>query len=94
MVEFLLIYDILSSTRINVNINDQLLRAAKHRAAEAGVPLREIIDGALRQYLSETIKKKPFKLRWKPHDLGVIQPDVFLESADLLHDLMDEPVPF
>lgn len=80
--------------RINVSVNDQVLRAAKYRAAELGVPLREIIDGALRQYLAETIKKKPFKLRWKPHDLGTIQPEAFLESADLLHDFMDEPVPF
>lgn len=75
--------------RTTVDIHDELLRTAKQRAAEETTTLREIVDRALRQYFAEPATHKPFKLRWKPHSRGVIQPGVVLEDRDSLFDLMD-----
>ncbi len=74
--------------RTTVDINDELLRTAKKRAAEENATLREIFDRALRQYFTDSQPKK-FKLRWKTHKGGHIQPGVVLEDRNLLFDLMD-----
>ena len=74
--------------RTTVDINDELLRTAKKRAADEHATLRDIFDRALRQYLSQTPSRK-FKLNWKPHRSGHIQPGVVLEDRNALFDLME-----
>ena len=74
--------------RTTVEINDELLRTAKKRAAEEHATLREIFDRALRQYFTQPAPRK-FKLRWKTHRGGKIQPGVVLEDRNSLFDLMD-----
>jgi len=39
--------------RTTLNIDDQLLDFAKHRAVEEKVPLARVIEGALREFLSK-----------------------------------------
>ena len=51
--------------RITINIDDQLLLSAKHRAVERGVPLASIIEEALRQSLAQPVQaqeRKPIRL--------------------------------
>jgi hypothetical protein len=76
--------------RTTVDINDALLRTAKKRAADENATLREILDRALRQYLSAAQPRRGFKLRWKPHQGGGhLQPGVVLEDRDSLFEIMD-----
>ena len=74
--------------RTTLDINDELLREVRKRAADENATLREIVDRALRQYFSETPPKK-FKLQWKPHRAGRMQPGVVLEDRNALFDLME-----
>jgi hypothetical protein len=74
--------------RTTVDINDELLRTARKRAADEHATLREVFDRALRQYLAQTPPRK-FKLNWKAHKKGHIQPGVVLEDRDELFDLME-----
>jgi Arc/MetJ family transcription regulator len=74
--------------RTTIDINDQLLRAAKKRAADEGKPLRQIVEGALRAYLGRQAKPRTFKLQWRT-ERGRIQPGVRLDDRDTLFDLMD-----
>ena len=39
--------------RTTMDINDELMRHAKKKAADDGVPLRDVVEDALRRYLSE-----------------------------------------
>lgn len=41
------------SVKTTLDISDDLFRAAKSRAAEQGVPFKQIVDSALRRYLGE-----------------------------------------
>jgi hypothetical protein len=48
-----------------LNIDDQLLLSAKHRAVERGVSLASIIEEALRQSLAQPVQaqeRKPIRL--------------------------------
>ena len=80
--------DMLRCMRTTIDINDTLLQTAKKRAADENGTLREVVDRALRQYLSGGGNVK-FKLNWKPHKGGHLQPGVVLEDRDSLFDLMD-----
>jgi len=74
--------------RTTVDITDELLRRAKNQAADQGVPLREVIEAALRQYLSAGRRRARFRLSWAVED-GRLQPGVNLDDRDALFDLMD-----
>jgi hypothetical protein len=74
--------------RTTIEIDETLLRMAKERAEDENCTLREVMDRALRQYLSGGGNVK-FKLNWKPHKGGHLQPGVVLEDRDSLFDLMD-----
>lgn len=74
--------------RTTIDLNDELLRQAKRRAADEGVPLREIIERALRAQLAGTQRRKKYRLRWKTVK-GALQPGVRLDDRDALFDLMD-----
>ena len=74
--------------RTTVEINDELFRRAKMRAADAGVPLREVIENALRAYLAGKLRR-PYKFQWHPQK-GELLPGVDLENRSALYDLMDK----
>ena len=74
--------------RTTVDLNDQLLRAAKKRAANEGIPLRRVIESALRTYLEGPLRRRDYKLRWRT-ERGRLQPGVRLDDRDALFDLME-----
>ena len=74
--------------RTTIEINDELFREAKQRAANDRVPLRRIVESALRIYLEQPTRRKRYKLQWRTEN-GLLQPGVRLDDRDALFDLMD-----
>lgn len=74
--------------RTTIDINDELMRHAKKRAANDGVPLRDVVEDALRRYLSEKPAATGYKLKWTT-ETGELMPGVDLDDRDSLFDLMD-----
>jgi hypothetical protein len=75
--------------RTTIDLNDELLRAAKRRAADEARPLREIIEAALRVHLARPGRpRRRYRLKWRT-ERGRIQPGVRLDDRDGLFDLMD-----
>jgi hypothetical protein len=74
--------------RTTMDLSDELLREAKRRAADERVPLREVVEAALRRYLSGKAPRSRYKLRWSV-ERGRLQPGVNLDDRDALFDLMD-----
>jgi predicted DNA binding CopG/RHH family protein len=48
--------------RTTVEISDQLFRQAKKRAADEGIPLRAVVEEALRVYLSQRPRGAGYRL--------------------------------
>jgi hypothetical protein len=71
-----------------MDLADELLRRAKKRAAEEGIPLRDVFEAALRRYLSGRPNGGNYRLRWTTAQ-GRLQPGVKLDDRDALFDLMD-----
>jgi hypothetical protein len=75
--------------RTTVDINEELLREAKKRAAEEGRPLRAIIEDALRAMIQASPSgQKRFQLQWRT-EKGRLQPGVRIEDRQSLFDLME-----
>lgn len=75
--------------RTTIELNDELLRRAKRLAANEGVPLRQVIEAALREHLSGSrARRGGYTLRWRVEE-GRIQPGVRLDDRDSLFELMD-----
>ena len=74
--------------RTTLEINDDLFRRAKRRAADEGTSLRSIVENSLRGYLSAKPDGRQYRFRWRTES-GRIQPGVRLEDRDALFDLMD-----
>ena len=74
--------------RTTVDINDELFRKAKKKAADEGVPFREVVEAALRDFLDGNKGKPEYRLQWRP-EKGRLQPGVDLNSRVSLFDLMD-----
>lgn len=74
--------------RTTLEINDELFRRAKLRAADERVPLRDVVEAALREYLSGKGRRSGYTLRWTT-DKGELLPGVDLEDRDALHDRMN-----
>ena len=74
--------------RTTVDINDELMRRAKKRAADDGVPLRDVVEAALREYLSGKPKATGYKLKWTA-EKGELMPGVDIDDRDSLYDIMD-----
>ena len=74
--------------RTTLNIDDQILLLAKHRAIEQGVTLTRVVESALREVFFRTDEKSE-----KIHLLTVkgagVKPGIDLEHSSLL-DIMDE----
>ena len=74
--------------RTTIEISDELFRRAKKRAADEGTTLREVVDLALRSYLSRRAKRTGYRLQWRTES-GRLLPGVNLDDRDALFDLMD-----
>ncbi len=76
--------------RTTLDLNDDLLRKAKSLAAERGVPLRRVVEDALRAFLRSRSdgSGRRYRLRWST-ERGRIQPGVRLDDRDALFDLME-----
>lgn len=74
--------------RTTIDLNDELLRAAKRRAADEGTTLKAVIERALRAALLPTRGKGKYRLRWRT-EKGTLLPGVRLDDRDSLFDLMD-----
>lgn len=75
--------------RTTINIGDELLRAAKRRAADLNTTLREVIETALRAHLYRRRGAgRKYVLKWRT-ERGRVQPGVKLDDRDALFDLMD-----
>lgn len=76
--------------RTTVDLNDDLLRRAKKRAADEGVPLREVIEAALRGHLEGGgHRRRTYRLSWRT-EKGKLRPGVRLDDRGALFDLMGE----
>lgn len=75
--------------RTTLNIDDQLLLSAKHRAVERGVSLASIIEEALRQSFAQPVQeRKPIRLITASG--SGVKPGVDLDNGRALLDLMDD----
>ena len=74
--------------RTTLDLNDELLRQAKKRAADEGVPLRQVVETALKLYVSKRRRRSGYKLQWRTES-GQVLPGVRLDDRDALFDLMD-----
>ena len=74
--------------RTTIDLNDELFRQAKRRAADEHSALREIVEAALRQYLGKRSRGGRFKLKWRTES-GRLLAGVRLDDRDALFDLMD-----
>ncbi len=79
--------------RTTLDLNDELMRQVKHRAADEGLTLREVFEQALRAHLARRSKRpaKAYRLHWRS-DGGGLRPGVSpadFEHAARLRDLMD-----
>jgi hypothetical protein len=75
--------------KTTVNLDDALLRLAKRRAAEIGVPLRAFIEDALRARLAPRADRRE-KLEFDlPVVRGTAPPAVDVADRDALYDLME-----
>jgi hypothetical protein len=76
--------------RTTLDLDDELLAAARRRAAEKGATLTAVVEPALADALSPNPRApKRYKLRWKTHK-GRIVPGVDIADRDSPFDAMDD----
>jgi hypothetical protein len=76
--------------KTTIEIADELLIAAKKRAAELRQPLRKLVEDGLRQQLADSgnrHRRKRKKIRWVVSK-GGLPPGLDLSSRISLHDWM------
>jgi len=75
--------------RTTVDIDDDILTAARNRARQRRTTLTRVIEEALAAALADRpAGEKPFQLRWTPHD-GRLRAGVDLSDRDSLIDAME-----
>ena len=74
--------------RTTIDLNDELLREAKRRAARERITLRRLIEQALRAHLGRARRPGRYNLTWRT-ERGRLQPGVRLDDRDALFDLMN-----
>lgn len=76
--------------RTTLNLDDQLLTSAKHRALEEGIPLTRVIEDALRDSLTRP-KRRREAIRLITAAGPGVKPGVDLDNGRSLLDIMDDP---
>lgn len=74
--------------RTTIEITDELFRQAKEKATAEGTALRQVVETALRLYLTKPRRSTGYKLRWRT-ERGRVLPGVRLDDRDALFDLMN-----
>ena len=74
--------------RTTLDISNELPRLAKKKAADDRGPLRQVVEVALRRYLTGPARRTGYRLRWRTES-GTLQPGVNLDDRQSLFDLMD-----
>lgn len=74
--------------RARLEIAEDLLRQAKRRAADEGVPLRRVVESALSLYLAKPCQAR-YTLQWRT-EKGRLRPGVCLDDRKSLLDFMDK----
>lgn len=75
--------------RTTLNLDDELMRAVKQRAAEIGSTMTEIFEQALREHLRrDTERDQPFVFRWVTVK-GRALPGVDITDRDALYEQME-----
>jgi hypothetical protein len=75
--------------RTTLEIKDQLLAAAKRRAAEKGTTLTAFVEAALAAALVPPhTPSAPYRLEWKTRR-GRLLPGVDVSDRDRLYDVLD-----
>jgi hypothetical protein len=77
----------LSVMKTTLNLDSDLLREAKKRAAEEGITLTRVVEDALRSALTERPATERFRLRLKVVDGG--PPLVDVADRDALYERME-----
>ena len=75
-------------TKTTLNLDGQLLREAKERAAQEGTTLTQVVEDALRAALTESPAEHPYTFRFTVVDGGG-PPLVDVADRDALYDLME-----
>ncbi len=75
--------------RTTLNLDDQLLDSAKHRAIEEKVSLARVIENALRESLSKPMATHETVRLITASGIGV-KPGVGLDDGSTLLDIMDD----
>ena len=77
--------------KTTLNLNDQVLRQAKGRAARDGITLTRFVEDALRARLAAVRGGgAPFRMRLKSVK-GDRPPNVDIGDRDALYDVIDRP---
>ena len=74
--------------KTTLNLDDELLREAKRRAAEEGVTLTRFFEDALRERLDDEPPEKPYVFDFPVVDGGG-PPMVDVADRDALYELME-----
>lgn len=74
--------------RTTLDINDDLYREAKLKAAAEGTTLTRIVEEAIRQYLQPPKPKQPYKFQWKT-ERGRLLPGINVDDRASVYELME-----
>lgn len=81
----------LDHMRTTLNIQDDLMRRVKDRAAETGATITEIVEKALRAAVSgQAPRKARYVLAWQAVP-GRTLPGIDLADRDSLYEAMEHP---
>ncbi len=76
--------------RTTLNLDDELMRLVRRRAADTGRTITQLIEAALHDALTPPAQGlPPFKLQWKTVR-GRLRPGVDLSDRDSLIDRMEQ----
>jgi predicted transcriptional regulator len=77
--------------RTTLNIQDDLMRRVKKRAAETGTTLTEIVEQALRAAVAgQAPRRDRYTFVWRPV-AGRTLPGIDLADRDSLYEVMERP---
>jgi hypothetical protein len=76
--------------RTTIELNDEVFRAAKRRAAEEKRTLRDVVEDALRAYLTRPKVGQTYRLQWRT-ERGVLRPGINVDDRNTLRDVMEGP---
>ena len=89
MVQPYVLYSGNAAMKTTLNLNDQVLRQAKGRAARDGITLTRFVEDALRARLSDAhARKLGFRLQLETVT-GTSPPNVDISDRDALYEVID-----